>query len=415
MAQEPLSLLCVEPRFPGRLGAVADWLVRKRGYRCLFCCASAEPRACWPAATGRGLDVVQFGVGGVAREEAVPWWRDLERGLCYAYGCCEVLQARRPTGIDLALGRSAGLGSTLFTPVALPRLPVVNFLDYFYHPHAHDLTGDLGPDMPAAYFHWRRSANAMPLLELEAADLAWTATAWQRSLFPSEYQADLLVLHPGVDTHLFRPRPQRPRLLAGRAVPPGTRLVSFVAHGLDRLRGFDRFVALANRLLAEFADVVCVAIGGGPVQRGLDVEWFGKDYAAAVLADQPPHDPARFWLPGPLPPAVVAEVLAASDLHVYASRPYPVAPSLLEAMACGRVVLAWDSEPVREVLSDGQTGLLVPADDFESQLGRARDVLRDPAAYAPLGEAAAEVVRERYAQDVTLPVLAEHLSRQVCQ
>jgi hypothetical protein len=31
MAEDPLHLLCVEPRFPGRLGAVADWLVRKRG------------------------------------------------------------------------------------------------------------------------------------------------------------------------------------------------------------------------------------------------------------------------------------------------------------------------------------------------------------------------------------------------
>jgi hypothetical protein len=33
MVQDPLSLLCIEPHFSGRLGAVADWLVRKRGYR----------------------------------------------------------------------------------------------------------------------------------------------------------------------------------------------------------------------------------------------------------------------------------------------------------------------------------------------------------------------------------------------
>ena len=44
MPQDPLHLLCIEPRFPGRLGAVADWLVRRRGYRCQFYCHTAEPQ-----------------------------------------------------------------------------------------------------------------------------------------------------------------------------------------------------------------------------------------------------------------------------------------------------------------------------------------------------------------------------------
>jgi glycosyltransferase involved in cell wall biosynthesis len=413
MPQDPFFLLCIEPSFPGRLGSVADWLVRRRGYHCLFCCTSAEPHSHWPAAAGCGLDVVQFTVGGVAREAAVPWWRDLERGLCYAYGCWEVLHARRPRGLDLALGRSAGLGSSLFAPVFQPGLPVVNFLDYFHHAHAHDLTAELGPQMPPAYFHWRRSAGAMDLLDLENADLAWTTTAWQRSLFPREYQHDFLVLHPGIDTARFRPRPERPRVLAGRTLPAGTRVVSFVARRPDRVRGFDRFAALANRLLTERPDVVCIAVGGGPVQRGLDVEWFGKDYAASVLRERPPHDPERFWMLGPLPPAGVADVLAASDLHVYPGRPYPVADSLLQAMASGCPVLAWDTEPVREVLEQGRTGLLVPPEDSDEQVRRAREVLADPGEYAPLGQAAAEVVRQRHAQDVTLPVLAEHFDRLV--
>ena len=100
MAEDPLSLLCIEPRFPGRLGAIADWLVRKRGYRCQFYCARAESQPFWPEATGQGLDVVQFSVGGVAREAQVAWNRCLERGLCYPYGCFEVLDARRPRAVQ---------------------------------------------------------------------------------------------------------------------------------------------------------------------------------------------------------------------------------------------------------------------------------------------------------------------------
>ena len=78
MAHAPLHLLCVEPQFPGRLGPVVDWLVRKRGYRCRFYCHSVAPRERWPSSVGRGLEVGVFKVGGVARERSVPWQRILE-------------------------------------------------------------------------------------------------------------------------------------------------------------------------------------------------------------------------------------------------------------------------------------------------------------------------------------------------
>jgi glycosyltransferase involved in cell wall biosynthesis len=412
MSQDPLHLLCVEPRFPGRLGAVADWLVRKRGYRCQFYCHSADAPACWPASTGKGLDVIRFDVGGVARESAVAWTRTLERGLCYAYGCWEVLHARHPTPVDVVLGRSVGLGSTLFIPASLQRVPLVNLFDYYQHPHAHDLAAEASSDTPVEYFLWRRSANAMDLLDLENGVTPWVPTRWQRDLYPPEYHADFLVLHDGVDPRRFvRPPSGGPRTLAGRALPSGTRLVTFVARSLDRVRGFDRFVDLANRLLRARSDVVCAVVGDAMVQRGLDVQFFNQDYRADVLARTPLYDAERVWFLGPVTPVVVAEVLSASDLHVYPGRAYSAARSLVEALAAGCVVLAWDTEPVREILTHKRTGLLVAADDADGQLRQTLAVLDDPAAHRPLAEAAALLVRERYAQDVTLPVLAEQLTR----
>jgi hypothetical protein len=49
MPKDPLSLLCVEPRFPCRIGFVADWLVRRRGYSASF------PRPCRTGAVSRDL------------------------------------------------------------------------------------------------------------------------------------------------------------------------------------------------------------------------------------------------------------------------------------------------------------------------------------------------------------------------
>jgi glycosyltransferase involved in cell wall biosynthesis len=415
MAQDPLHVLWIEPQFPGRLGGVADWLVRRRGYRASFYCHTLEPRTNWPAAVGQGLDVQVFGVGGVARDAAVGWTRTLERSLCYAYGCWEVLEQKRPRAIDLVVGRSAGLGSSLFAPVYWPAAPVVNFLDYYYHAHRHDLADEAGPDTPASYFHWRRSMAAIELLDLEHAALGWTATNWQRGLFPAEYRDGLLVLHDGIDAQRFtgpslRAVSDGTRSIAGRTIPAGTRVVSFAARSLDRLRGFDRFLRAANRLLAARADVVCVALGEPTVSRGLDVVFHNKDYPAHLMAQEPPFDPDRLWMVGRASPAVVAEGFAASDLHIAPSRPYPVARSLLEAMAAGCVVLASDTEPHREVIVPGRTGLLVDGQDIEALVRQALAVLADPAGHRPLGDAAAAVIRERYSRDVCLPRLAEQFS-----
>ncbi len=413
MSQDPLQLVCIEPHFPGRLGWVADWLVRHRGYRCQFLFHTADPPEHQPAAVGHGLELIHFDIGGVAREPAVNWTRGLERGLCYAYGAWEVLEARRLRAVDLVLGRSAGLGSTLFVPIAIPRIPIVNLFDQYIHPHANDFADEDSSQMPPEYFHWRRAANAMDILDLENHVSAWTTSRWQRDLFPPEYHDDFLVLFDGIRPQASRASTTGHRQIAGRMIEPGTRIVSFVASVPDRLRGFDRFVALANQLLRERSNVLCVVAGGGRVRHMMDVRYYGEDYSAIVLRDNPPFDPSRFWQLGHVSPDIVSHLLAITDLHIVAGRPYSVPRSCLEAMGAGAVVLAWDNEPIREFITRGENGLIAPSDDLDAQRKLALAVLDDPAAHRPLGESAARLVKERYSREVTLPVLATHFNHLV--
>ena len=106
-----------------------------------------------------------------------------------------------------------------------------------------------------------------------------------------------------------------------------------MARCTDRLRGFDRFLDLANRLMRAGEDVVAIVAGDPVVTNGIDVRFFGRDYRAHALAKDVPADPDRFWFLGAAAPAVAAELLAVTDLHVYPSRPYPVSRTLVEAMA----------------------------------------------------------------------------------
>jgi glycosyltransferase involved in cell wall biosynthesis len=75
----------------------------------------------------------------------------------------------------------------------------------------------------------------------------------------------------------------------------------------------------------------------------------------------------------------------------------------MHALACGATMLALNTPPVCEMVRNGHNGL--PADffDVEALAEQANLVLSDPQAYRPLGQAAVELIRERYSLEVSLP------------
>jgi glycosyltransferase involved in cell wall biosynthesis len=288
---------------------------------------------------------------------------------------------------------------------------VVQLFDYYYHGRKHDLADEMGPETPSAYYHWRRSANAVDLLDLENGVVPWAPTAWQRDLYPREYRDDFLVLHDGVDVRKFQPRIEKTRTIAGKTVPEGMKVITFVARSLDRLRGFDRFLKLATDLIRERPDVIAIVAGDAKVVRTLDVVFHGKNYRDHTLKLHPPSDPERLWFTGALSQKALAELLARSDLHVYPSRTYPVSRSLIQALASGTTILASDDPPVREIIRDQVDGFLLKADDPDSWFRQASRILDGQSGHAPLGISARKIALERFDQDVTLSRLAERLNQ----
>ena len=412
MNGRPLSIALIEPSFPGRLGAAVAWLARRRGCRVWCFQQRADPTEVGPNPLGEPVHLVRYAVGGVASESTVPWTRGLERGICHAYGAWEQFEATRPVGLDLVIGRSARLGSALFANLTAPGVPVAHYLDGYLAPDRGDLALEDAPVLPTAYRRWRVASNAMDLLELESASFCWTSTDWQRQTYPSVYRDAFGVQFEGVDTDRFRPdrRLERPARLLGRTLPAGTKLVTFAARVADRLRGVDRFLGLANRLIRERSDVVCVVVGAGVSDRMLEVRYHGQDFADKLLESDPPGDPSRLWRVEHLTPDDLAVLLASSDLHVSPSRPTAIARTLVEAMAAGALILAVDGGPVREFLEPGRTGLIADPDDPEDLFRQARRVLDDPAGHAPIAEAASGTARERFSIDQCVPRLFEMLS-----
>ena len=75
------------------------------------------------------------------------------------------------------------------------------------------------------------------------------------------------------------------------------------------------------------------------------------------------------------------------DLFVMSSTTEGLGTSALDAMACGKAVIATRAGGLAEVVEDGETGLLVPTRDPSALAGAIVRVLRDPELRRRYGEA----------------------------
>ena len=392
-----MRVLFVHQNFPAQFGHVARHLVRDRGWQCDFVSET-------PAGVADGIRKLRYQTSGGARETTHYFSRTFENAVWHAHAVYQACAADPSLDPDLIVGHS-GFGSTLFLPERFPGVPIVNYFEYFYHARGTDM--DFRPDYPVEPrdFLRARARNAMILLDLDNCRAGYSPTNYQRDLFPAEYRPKIDVVFDGVDTEVFRRRETAPRVVAGREVPPTTRVVTYVSRGFESMRGFDVFMRAAKRVYEQFPDVLFVAVGSDRVCYGGDEKHIRhRTFREHVLAGDD-YDFSKFVFTGTVPVPTLVEILSLSDLHVYLTVPFVLSWSLVNALACGCVVLASDTAPVREVVTDGETGLLAGFFDVEGLASRALDVLRDPPAFRPLGERAAAMVDERYALRVTLPKL----------
>jgi glycosyltransferase involved in cell wall biosynthesis len=161
----------------------------------------------------------------------------------------------------------------------------------------------------------------------------------------------VVVIHTGVDTSHFRPRPP----LSGADDRPFT--IACVGT-LHEVKGQAHLIQACARLVASGIDVACHLVGDGPDRPMLE-----RAIADAGLS-------GRVVLRGLLDRAALASLLASCDVLVAPSVPtaegkregIPVV--LMEGMCSGLPVVASRLSGIPELVVDGVSGLLVePGDD----------------------------------------------------
>lgn len=87
------------------------------------------------------------------------------------------------------------------------------------------------------------------------------------------------------------------------------------------------------------------------------------------------------------------------DVFVMSSVTEGLGTSILDAMACGRAVVATTAGGIPEVVVDGETGLLVPPRDDRALASAIVRLLKDPGIRARMGDAGRERVRRFFSAE----------------
>ncbi len=392
-----MHVLFIHQNFPAQFRYIAPRVAQEHGWKCTFATAKASESL-------PGVEKVVYTSKGGATKANHFCTQNFENCVWEAHGVYEMLKQRPDIQPDLIVAHT-GFGSSLFLPF-LYDAPIINFVELYYRP----VGGDVGfrKELPVSEETLLRlqTKNAMIQADLANCDRGWTPTQYQRDFFPPEFRSKIEVIFDGIDTAIYHRRDNPQRLINGKLLaPPGKRIVTYVARGFEKMRGFDIFME-ASRLIAEqYPDVLFVVVGKDTVHYGSDLKYFKEATYREHLLASGRYDLSKYLFTGFVSEETLAEILSISDLHIYLTEPFIASWSMVDAMSCGVVLLASDQRCVREYVEPGKNGLLVDFFDVEGLAKQAVEVLRDPVAYRPLAEAAMQAVQENYSVDVAMPRL----------
>ena len=179
--------------------------------------------------------------------------------------------------------------------------------------------------------------------------------------------------------------------------------------------GLPRKMRTLPEILRRRPEAQVVLIGGDEVSYGAKPP-AGKSWKQIFIDEVrgqiSDDDWARVHFLGRVPYERYLAMIRVSRVHVYLTYPFVLSWSLLEAMSAGCAILASDTEPVREALSEGETGRMVDFFDRAGLVERLCEMLEDPAERARLGaNARAHVVAHYDLRRVCLPRQLDWVAR----
>ena len=348
-----MKILFLHPNFPAQFRHLATVLGQDPNHTVVYATNRREGRI-------PGVNKVVYEKSRTARPETHHYVRPLENAVLEAQGAYRMAQKLKDQGFypDVVYGHS-GWGPTLLMKDIFPKATLICYFEWYYNAYGSDASFDPSDPIDADDEARIRIKNAPILLDLAACDRGLSPTAWQRAQFPQEFHSKIKVHHDGIDVNYFKPADD-PQLLLPRInlnLSGAAEIVTYVARGMEPYRGFPQLIETISLLQQQRPQCHFVIVGKDRVAYGKSLP-DGQTYKEAMLAKFS-LDMSRVHFTDLLPYEEYLQVLQASSVHIYLTRPFVLSWSMLEALATGCLIVASDTAPVTEVIKDNVNGLLV--------------------------------------------------------
>lgn len=386
-----MKILFVHQNFPGQFLHLAPALA-ERGHEVL---ALTDEHNARPSP----VKVMRYAAPAVPAVEGLlgrSYAEHAERALMAARGA-RALRDRHGFSPDIIIGHP-GWGETLLLREIWPEAKLLLYAELMYRTRGQDVGFD--PEVSAGSDESRFltvARNAHLVQAMVQADAAIAPTRYQADSFPPELRGKITVIHDGIDTDRVAPDPMaRLRLPDGRVLTAADEVLGYVARSLEPYRGFHVFMRALPQVLAQRPGAQVVIVGGDGISYGGPPRE-GGSWKAKMLAEMPELDPSRVHFLGRVAYADYLSLLQIARVHCYLTYPFVLSWSLTEAMAAGAYLVASDTEPVRELVTDGLNGRLVPFFDRDALVAAlVRGLAGDPGA-ARLKAAGRQTILDGYA------------------
>ena len=398
------KILFIHQNFPGQYKYIAPYMANVLGHEVY---AIGEKENMEKLVIPPGLTVLGYGRPRGASNTTHHYVQNLEGAVRRGQAVARVLIGLRDKGwAPDVVCVHPGWGEALFVKDVFPHAPTLGFSEFYYRSQDQDV--DFDPEFPMAFDDkFRvRVKNANNLLSAEAVDWSVTPTRWQWQTLPAFHQRKVSVIHDGIETKGACPNPSVSLQIpdGGPLLDRSNKVVTFVNRNLEPYRGYHSFIRAVPEIQRRHPDAHFVIIGGDGVSYGKKADE-GRSHKEVYLdevRDQVDHSKLHFM--GRVPYSVFLKVLQISTAHIYLTYPFVLSWSMMESMSAGCTIIGSRTQPVVEVLRDGENGLLVDFFNPTEVAARTSEVLDNPAAYTHLGvQARQDMVTNYDLETVCIP------------
>ena len=399
-----MRILFIHHNFPGQFRNLAPALVRQGHDVTAFTMQESAP-ASW-----NGVRIISYQPARCSTPAIHPWVVDIETKTIRGEAAFFTALSLRNTGYtpDVIIAHP-GWGESLFLKDVWPAARLGIYCEFHYHAHGADVGFD--PEFPSrdpGEVCRQRLKNINNLLHFDIAEAGISPTHWQAGTFPESFRRKISVIHDGIDTVAVAPDHHvKLTLNDSITLTRQDEVVTFVNRNLEPYRGYHVFMRALPLILSSRPAARVLIVGGDGVSYGgrpPDGQTWKDIFTAQLRGSISEADWSRVHFLGAIPYQYFVPLLQLSAVHGYLTYPFILSWSLLESMSAGCAIVASDTQPLHEAVSDGVTGRLVNFFDVEGLAEQVCDLLARPDERLRLGTNARNVAVERYdLESVCLP------------